>query len=248
MWRVLLGIATLTGCGRLGFAELGVAGDGGPGDGDAAAASCLPSYQLCEGFEDTTLAPIWMTTSGVTIDPTKAHRGAASIHMHSDGAAVGADSYADLFQTATLPASSSVFHVRAYVWLSHLPLNNMELIAVMQANSANEDAVFVLPDALSVYAQFNDVSQNNETPATVGAWFCVLWTVTLATTKTGSLALAGDPPPVTLANEQTEGTPPVSEMDFGIGFAGSSVFVPEPAMDVWFDDLIVATTPLTCAD
>ena len=46
----------------------------------------------------------------------------------------------------------------------------------------------------------------------------------------------------------TDGTPPLHDMDFGIGFAGTNVNGAQPAIDVWIDDVIVNNTPITCAD
>src|SRR5277367_3347261 len=84
-------------CGRLDFGAH-VSGDGGNGgdggdDGDAAsasndgsaAASCLASYLLCDGFETAALASTWtVSPSGVSVDSTVAHRGTQSLHVHTD--------------------------------------------------------------------------------------------------------------------------------------------------------------------
>jgi hypothetical protein len=249
MWRGLV-LAILAACGRVGFERVVSQGDDaaagdGPG-GDSGGPACLPSYLLCDGFEQPAFAGIWSVNTGAVLDHAIAHRGTSSVRMSVPGVAVGMNRYVVLGQTTTL-ATPGVVHVRAWIRLSALPLDNMELITAAQP-SANEDALFVVPGALAVYAQWNDVSVDNGTPPPTGTWMCVLWTVTRATTNTGILSLAGDPPGVTMTNEKTDGMPPVSEMDFGPGFSSTSVTVTQPALDVWFDDVIISTTPVTCAD
>lgn len=215
----------------------------GADSGDPEASGC--PYRLCDGFEDPTFAPVWTIQLGTALDTTIAHSGRASLHVHTDAVADGGDGFAGLGQAATLPLHDPVVYVRAWIRLGNLPLNNMELVIVEQAAGTNEDALFVVPGALSVYSQFDEANEETTAPPATGAWFCALWTVTRATTATGSLALAGDFGPITLANVRTDSTQrPLTEMIFGIGLSG--VNVAQPAMDVWFDDILVAAAPVTC--
>ena len=245
--------ATLgAGCGRIGFgatrsgsvdAPAGdtVAPDGGPG--------CAGGYRLCDGFETGILDPVWTLGPGVSRDTTVGHRGTSSIHAHMPPLAIGTDGYAYLAQFSTLPLGDPTFYVRAWVLVSHLPTNNMEVIAAQPTSGPpNEDGLFVESGALAVYTQYANRSKTTAMPPPAGVWFCVLWTVARDSGNAGSLTVAGELPTITLANVQTDGTPPMTEMDFGIGFSGSTVAVPEPAMDVHIDDVIVASSPVTCAD
>ena len=56
-------------------------------------------------------------------------------------------------------------------------------------------------------------------------------------------------PSLTLPGVTTDSSAtPIQDIGLGIGFAGTNVFNPQPALDLWFDDVIVDTQPLTCAD
>jgi hypothetical protein len=238
-------VVALAGCGRIGFSTTtdGAADDVG---GDAAA-GCLASYRLCDGFEGATFDPVWSSIGSVSIDTTVAHRGASSAHFHTDAIAVGDDGYAEIWQTRTLPLGDPTFYVRAWFRLGALPLNNMEMIAATQTVPLpDEVGLFVVPE-LAVYSQFSNTSTNTATRPPIGTWICALWTVTRATTPTGRISLAGDLS-TTLSNVITDATTPLREMDLGIGFSGSTVIVAQPPMDVWIDDLIVAASPVSCAD
>lgn len=252
-------IALLAACGRLHFGndpgdpDAGPDDDGALRDGDPdttgtdAPPACLPSYQLCDGFEGTALDPVWTATSGVTLDSTVAHRGTSSIHIHSTQVNVGQDGDFELMQDTTLPLADPTFYVRAWARFGSLPINNMALIEAIQPSSANEDAVFLYANAIGIYTQFTDQSKKTPTPPPLNTWLCLLWTVHRSTSA-GTLQLAGDVATLTINNMQTDGNPALADMNFGIGFAGPSVTVTQPPMDIWFDDIIVTNTPVTCAD
>jgi hypothetical protein len=260
---VLVLLLALSACGRFGF---GASTDGGVGDGsfdvsgdvpadvatdaaiDGQAAACLPAYRVCDGFEANTFAG-WQVMGNVTRDLTVAHRGNASAHFHTTATAVGMDNYVDLSNSTTLAFGDPTLYVRAWIRSTSYPLNNMGMIAADQAGtSAKEVAVFFLPNALGVFSQFDNGSRNNLTQPPLNTWFCVIWQLTRAATATGTLAITGDQPPAMLTGHITDGSPPISELSMGIHFAGSSVSVAQPAMDIWIDDVIASPTPVSCAD
>jgi hypothetical protein len=255
---VLAAALLASGCGRIGFgATGGVFEDAHMSDGDSgvdtmgpdAGPGCIASYRLCDGFETASFAPVWTSGPGLTLDATMAHRGSASLHAHTAALPIGTDGFAELAERTSLPFDDPTFYVRAWVRLSRLPINNMGLVEAQPISGVpNEDGLFVEPGALAVYTQYTGQSTTTTMPPPVGAWFCVLWTVTRSLGNTGSLTLAGELPTISLANVQTDGTARLTEMDFGIGFSGSTVTVTEPPMDVWIDDVIVASAPVSCAD
>jgi hypothetical protein len=253
MVRASLLVLALSACGRFGF---DATRDGGvidtvadaPADADldAQPGACKPSYRVCDGFEANTFAG-WTVLGSVTRDLAVAHRGNASAHFHTSATAIGMDNYVDLSNTTTLAANDPTLYVRAWIRTAALPVNNMGLISADQpGTSAREVAVFFLPGALGVYSQFDNMSRNNLTPPPLGTWFCVIWQVTRSTSA-GTLAITGDQPAVSLT-AMTDGSPPLSELSLGIHFAGSSVTVAQPAMDIWIDDVIASPSPVTCAD
>ncbi|MEO8844511.1 MAG: hypothetical protein ABI704_23205 [Kofleriaceae bacterium] len=239
------------GCGRFGFdASIDARGSGDDAASDAVtAAACKASYELCDDFEATAFDSVWTLDSpNISLDTTIAHRGGQSMHVFSDLVAAGKPGEFSLDETATLALNDPTFYVRTYVRLGALPLDNMRLIKAAQISGApREDGVYINPGEMTVFSQFSGASQStNENPPT-DTWFCVLWTVHRSTTS-GSLALAGDPPALTLPNTQTDGAPPISILGFGIEFSATTQMVDQPRIDVWIDDVIVANTPITCAD
>lgn len=110
------------------------------------------------------------------------------------------------------------------------------------------DFLFVRSTQLEIYSQFSEQTAGTGVVPPTGTWFCALWTVTRATGATGSIALAGDPPAISLPGVITDGSPQLHDLDFGIGFAGTNVGVTQPAMELWIDDVIVDTHPITCAE
>jgi hypothetical protein len=218
-------------------------GDGAPG--------CSAEYELCDDFEGGAFnTAIWTVGGGCTIDTTFGHTGSSSFHAHSQALGSGKEGYFDISETKTLALDDPTFYVRVWVYVQALPANNMELVAADQPSSGNsyEDGLFIDPTNIGVYSQFSDQTQTSAGPAPVGTWFCAIWTVVRTTADTGSLALGGGVGPISLVDVQTDGSPPLNYMEFGIGFAGSTDINNQPAMDVWIDDVIVNNSPITCAD
>jgi hypothetical protein len=245
----------LAGCGRFGFGTYGgTSADGRPGDGrvpDVPPDAFVCRFQLCDGFEDTTFQSLWTVDVGITRDTTTSHGGAASVHFHSSALNVGQGGYFTLSETQTLPLGDPTFYVRAWVKLASLPAgsNGMELLSADETTGPGYgNDVFLKSGVMDVYEQFTDQVQATSGPPPLNTWFCALWTVVRDSGSAGSLTLAGDVGPITLPSVPTDGTPAISVMSFGIGYAGPNVNVAQPAMDIWMDDLIVHNAPVTCSD
>jgi hypothetical protein len=255
-WAVVL----VSACGRFGFDSHSASGDAGdaragdaphtdvPADvGDPDAPAC--PYELCDNFEADNFSAVWTPRPGASVDFGTAHGGAHSAHFQLGALTAGQMSYVQIGQSSTLPLGDTTFYVRAWVRMGSLPAagNGMELITAEQTGGANEDAVFVHTTTLDLYEQWTDGGQATLAPAPTNTWFCVLWTVTRDTGANGSQALGGDVGPITLTNVPTDGTPAIDRMGFGIGFASPNVSNPQPAMEMWIDDIIISSTPVTCA-
>ena len=245
-WSVLAAVV-LSACGHLDFDPTALAPADGSGSGSGPA--CLASYELCDGFEGSSFAPVWTVDGDVTLDTTVAHRGLSSAHVHGTAIPVHTDSYILLYEDTTLPEPATTFYVRAWVRLAEMPVNNMDLIVAEQSNGSPEgDSLTVRPTDLAIYSQFADVAHDNMAMPPLDTWFCVLWTVARSTTSTGSIALAGDPPPLMIQAVQTDASPAIDRMTFGISFAAPNIDNAQPAIDLWFDDLIIASFPIACTD
>jgi hypothetical protein len=246
-------IAVLSACGRIDFAaRAGLDASTPGGDSGDAAPACAPAWELCDGFEGGAIDPMWRVGAGVTLDTSVAHRGSNSVHMRSAALGAGAMGYYTIDEQRTLPLADPTFYVRAWVRLGTRPAvpNAMELIAAQQTGGAAfGDFVFVQSASMTTYSQFNGQETATVTMPPTGTWFCLVWKVTRTTTTGGRLDLSSDAlDTIALTNAPTDGTPPIDDLAFGIGFATANVIQAQPVVDVWFDDLIVDASPLTCAD
>jgi hypothetical protein len=262
--RAFVLVGLVAGCGRLGFGDR-TSSDGGSTDRDGSAnrdgdvsdaagpgsdaGGCLATYLLCDGFETATLDPVWTpSASGVSIDSTVAHRGQQSLHVHADAIAVDGAAEAIVTETASFATSPTTFYVRAFIRLSALPADNLGLIEAQQSTGdPSADGLFVTSAGLTLFSQFSEKSRDANFIPADNAWTCAVWSVVRATDTSGSLGLSGDATD-TITNVQTDGTPSIDEMDFGIELAGPTDTLAQPAIDVWFDDVIVAASPLACGD
>ncbi|HTR52202.1 MAG TPA: hypothetical protein VMJ10_15920 [Kofleriaceae bacterium] len=254
-------VVLLAACGHVNFDGSGDGGGGGgggdgggvidaAGDGVAAANDCRAgTYELCDGFEGDAFAAYWTVDANVTLD-TIAHRGAHSAHFQLPALPANTTGETLITEAVTLPLGDQTFYVRMYMRLGSLPAggNAMEIISAVQTSFAHEDALFLDAADLAVYSQWPDNSQHNlEQPAT-NAWLCVLFTVKRATTAIGEVTLGGDETATSLTNVQTDGNPPLVDLQFGPQLAGTNAPDAQPVLDMWIDDLIVDKNPLTCAE
>jgi hypothetical protein len=257
--RLLLAAVLVAGCGRIGFSpgetrDGAIAGDDDAArDASSATGDAVPcAHQLCDDFESATLAPVWMmyaANSGTaTLDTTIAHSGASSLKFSIPAVASGG-SHEAIYQTETLAIGSPTFYVRAFVRFSVLAATNnrMELIYISEQTNGFEDAVFLEDSGLALYNEWSDATVFNGSIPPTNTWLCVTWRVTRATDLSGSMALAGDVPPASQPNIQTEG-PTVDAMGFGVHLYGPNQGSPQPALDMWLDDVLIDASPLACSD
>ena len=271
--RWVLAACALAGCGRYAFdrsPDARAAGsdaaqphDAAPHDADDATvmpdafdetAACA-GFALCDSFEGSGFSPVWTADTGLTLDSTHAHRGLQSVHAHVPALATGVTGFSQLDETRTLGGASvpPTFYVRAWLFLSALPAGNnrMEAISVVSATpSSIGDYTFIHSNDTVIYTQADTQNALAGVPPPTNTWFCVVFRVTRGTSSNGSLAFTSDVlPSLTLPGCTTDSNAtPIQHIGLGIGFAGTNVFNPQPALDLWLDDVIVDTQPLTCAD
>ncbi|HEY1557529.1 MAG TPA: hypothetical protein VGF94_22005 [Kofleriaceae bacterium] len=261
--RAVVLLATLAACGRFDFGARGdaaargdaqavdAARDGNAVASDAPTGCAAHPYELCDDFESADLAPVWMADTDVRIDSTFAHSGTQSAHFSMPASSAGAGAFALLIESSTLPLGDATSYVRAYLRFGSLASggNAMEIIAAAQASSAHEDALFMSSADLAVYKQWapEDSEHDLAAPA-LDTWLCVLFTIQRSTTATGSVALAGDVAPIALTNVQTDGAPPIADLQFGPQLSATNQPDDQPALEMWIDDIIVDKSPVTCAD
>ena len=222
--------------------------------GDAAidTPSCTAMFDLCDGFEAPALdTSLWSPSPGATRDTTRAHRGAASLHVSVPALTTGRGGGATVTETRTFTSAASTLWVRAWFWLSSLPAdtNALELASVEQTMGGQGDYLFARSNTTEVYSDFDLQITGTGVAAPTDGWFCVVWTITRSTTKTGELDLSSDVlPMIALHNTITDAQPSIGRLRLGLNFASTNVKVNQPAIEAWVDDVIVDPRPVTCAD
>lgn len=246
MGRLYL-VMCIAGCGRLGFDGDMASIDGSLDSGDATMATCDPPRRLCDAFDTPALDPRWQVIMDASVDTTHARSGTRSLRVHTNALAIGQDGYSNIAETSTLALGDPTVYIRVWMWLDALPVNNMVLVNAEETALAEGIGLFVRPDSLSIYSQFDGRSRITPSAPPLGAWTCLRWSFTRST-GAGSMVLDSDAGNATLAPVQTDKGTGISDLSFGIGFSGSTLTVAQPAMDVWLDDLIVSTAPVACSD
>jgi hypothetical protein len=203
---------------------------------------------LCDDFEKATLdATTWTADATATID-TMAHRGAHSLKVHLAPISSGGIGDSVVIETKSFPPTGSTIYVRAWMYLGSLPAgaNRMQVLGIEQVTGSNDgDYFFTNAGDYRLYDQFSGQTTMSAAAPPTGSWFCVIFQVALATGNTGSLTLGGTLSSLSQPNEVTQGSPQVGRLLLG-PFFGSTTSA-QPALDVWFDDVIVDVNPVTCA-
>ena len=246
----LLAIAA---CGRFGFGSLPPPSDGDPpppdtGARDAAAGSSC-AFELCDGFEGSALAAVWTpTATGVSIDDTIAHSGTQSLHLHTDAIAVNGGAGAYIAESATFASPNPSFYVRAFLRIAATPVDNVGMLVANQTTAMPScDGLFLTSTGFTVFSQFSEKSMDTGFAPATDTWFCAVWNVVRATGPTGMESITGDIPTTTLSNVMTDASPALGQLDLGALFANSTDTSPQPAFDMWVDDVIVSDGPVTCS-
>ena len=192
-----------------------------------------------------------MKVGAVSIDNTFAHSGAQSVHMHLDPVPAGGQLDARIINTTLLASTPGPLWIRAWIKLGSLPTggNHMELICTEQSTSPYfGDCVFLYSDATALYSQWTNGSMQGNAPPVL-PWFCFVWHVERSITA-GDMHLTSDVIPNIdlLAQQTTSATNPVDVISMGGAFYSANTPDPQPALEIWFDDVIVSTSPVTCND
>ena len=209
------------------------------------------SALVCDGFEGADVDATWIKEDAVAIDTTFAHRGNSSVHMHLPAIDANGTVGARLIHT-TVMATPGPLWVRAWMKIGSLPAgaNRLEVICAEQSTSPFfGDCVFLHAAATSLYTQFAGGSVQGEPPP-IGPWFCFVWKLVRAADTSGAMHLTSDVVAnIDLVGEPTESsTNPMDALAIGGIFYSANTPNAQPAIDMWVDDVIVSTSPVTCND
>ena len=207
---------------------------------------------FCDGFETATLAPHWIVTNNMggsaVVDPTRAYRGAASLHLHNDAIAAGGSSDVELDETQTFAA---YLYARAFIYVpSSFDAAEADVLLVEQNASPYQGitlgmskGVFMTQDTLA-----GGTALVSTTTVPKDRWTCVEWEVRLgsagSSNGTTTLTVDGTAASGLGAAQPLYATPPINQLGIGLVGGGSAAI---PARDLWIDELIVDTAPIGCA-
>jgi hypothetical protein len=234
----------------------------GDGVGDACSSSgCTSALLVCDGFEsgaiDTNLWTVYDSTMGsITIDSTRAMRGAHSAHIHvNPGTSTRSlwlqESRESMANHPTLFMRAFVYIPSAYAAPSAQALS-LQILQVQQAVSPFKGLFIDRGTDLSII--FNDYVnpmsplRSAAPPFPSDRWMCLEWQLQGGQTSgaaDGSMRAWIDDMPTTLSVDNAlilQPTPPLGAVQFGISVVPSAF-----PIDVWYDELAVDSNRITCA-
>ena len=227
----------------------GVSGDGNQtGDGGPDAPRAC-AFDMCDGFEGGSFDARWTIDTGITIDTTQAHSGTASMRAHINTTSPNTDGIALIRESQSLTSTTGPLWIRAWVRLSALPTGS-NAISLMLAGRPGSGGlyVFAFSNQTHIYTEYTTSSTTTNTAMPVNTWFCLVWSFVRSTTSSGTMTLTSPVLPTLTTTDVTEDSPPMSVLSFGINLDAPGANVTQPPLDWWFDDIIIGTSPVTCAD
>jgi hypothetical protein len=218
----------------------------GPGGAHASGGGCAElDVPFCDGFERG-LAPIWAPNMGgaersigsYELDPTRAYRGASSLHAHVDFVDLGSG-WVRFQQVSHVPEQD--LHTRAFVYL---PASSAwaSYVFGMAVNASGYAAIGVGFDQgrLTIGSWGDTAAEGADpTPFPLDTWVCVEWQIhrgadpSVSAWRDGALVIDRAPATLEAVLDATW---------IGIYGAGND----DGPADLWFDDVAIGASPIGC--
>jgi hypothetical protein len=236
-------------------------GDQADSDGDGRGDACSGSVSACAGetkvpfcddFEAGLSASRWRQSKSdasalieINSDAQFVHRGTQSLHLRSAAVPAGGQGGVDISEVATFPAfaDAASFWVRAWIWLPHPPAgtDSARLFVADNAVATKGVDVTAASNATSIGSYIGTGGSVSGPAPGFGEWTCYVWRVDLA----GALWLSGvEVPTLGPLMVQTQPTAKLDELGIGIFF--SNPMTMQPSFDLYLDDVLMDTQPITC--
>jgi hypothetical protein len=204
---------------------------------------------LCDGFETSMIDAQWTATQrngSVALDATRAYRGKQSLHAHSNASMLlMMTPDASLDEMRTFPIGVGTIYLRAWMYLrGPLPINGNIAFFDLVDNASGGVEI----DSEGGHPALND----NSTPTSFASststfptdrWFCLQLSLPQGA-ATGTVSLSVDGSELKDARLTGAAITPIVGLNFGLQFANSPML---PALDAWFDEIVVDNKPTTCA-
>jgi thrombospondin type 3 repeat protein len=248
-----------------GVADLAVPGDNDLATGGdlAVVPSCSTETGVlfCEDWEAsaTINSSTWNAlvaapdVAEINTDLRFVHRGAHSLHLQIASFAAGMSRGAQLGESATFPTvnNAPTFWVRTWFLVPAAPAsgNDVRLFVTDNAASTKGMGVNVNATRLALQDYIGSSPESDSTTApTFGSWSCFVWRIDVSATTTGSVSLTGVNIPAVAPIVSAVTEPPNNLTQLRVGPFLPSVASAQPTYDVYVDDILVDTKPLTCAE
>jgi Thrombospondin type 3 repeat len=226
------------------------------------ASTCPSVTAFCEGFESGGInSGIWSPRTDapddfITVDTEHARRGRYAMHIHVVGNPQldGGLGYLQpqISESQTFPLNP--IHIRFFVFFAGaIPMVRSSLVSVSQSGNPYGSSGVGWYYGGQVETGTGPVPGEALQSAThfqPDRWTCVEVAITPDPTDAGSgsmgrLTLSIDDTPVSdLLLTELSAQPPYDEMEVGFAF---TPYAGQPAIDVWYDEIIVDSQPIGCA-
>jgi hypothetical protein len=218
--------------------------------GDASVASLCPgTFKICDGFETATLDARWTSDlhgGTITVDTSRAYRGASSLHLHTDAAATaGFTPFANLVTYSTLPYTTTAY---ARAWFFFPSNYSSEFNQVLNfSESTGQGVAFATAGGhpiLNDYSTPNSYMQSATVTLPTNQWVCL--SLSLSQTGTsGTVKQLVNDVEVSDTTFASAATPAMDHIYLGLDWVGNPASF--PATDLWMDEVVINDSPVGCA-
>ncbi|MCU1282963.1 MAG: hypothetical protein JWM53_6509 [bacterium] len=238
-----------------GAVDLGAGGGGGdlagtrPADLGLAASRCATAgVPFCDGFETASLNSHWpgvvAVNGSASVDPTRAYRGASSLHLHQNALAANATSDVEINETQSFPATH--LWIRAFVFVPNVFASDDADIVFIEQNVNPYQGILLGLQGTSLHTS-NTIAgprKTSTTPMPRNQWVCLEWDVQLGATGSTALTVEGVAAGNLGGTQNLASTPAAGQL--GLSLIATAPAGGIAARDVWIDEVIVDTQPIGC--
>jgi hypothetical protein len=209
------------------------------------------SYLLCDGFDAPALDPAWMSrdvgSGAAELDSIHPTRGSGELHLHVDALPVSASPVSVAVRRIHNFSPTDTLYVRVFVFLDGTTANGGSTVLELNNNN-NDDLAIYTSSGMWLTGQVSSTNQLSQTLVPAGRWTCLVWTVESGAAAGGPgqrLLLSVDGMQVTDVMVPTQGSGVPSEIQLALT---ADQMPGDLARDLWFDDLVISNTPVSCSD
>jgi hypothetical protein len=219
-------------------------------DGVAATTCGATSTRECDGFESGAFDPMWTldTSRGtITIDSTRAYRGASSVHVRIDPITSSVTNpRAVLLGPGGLGTTiTGIIYFRIWMYVASPVSANPYNQLINAANQSGQGISMGTRGGLVTNNDYTDGGYaESATTFPLDRWTCLQFQMPSNVSGTTRVFIDGtELTDVALTKATTQ--PPPDHVYLGLEWVGT--LSSQPAVDAWMDEIVIDTQPTTCA-